>query len=166
MGWFGIYSKDMDTISQNKAANTYENNLKDAKEQINFQLFTSAKPAQDDNRYAVIKTAKDKKLTLYLEGFGGYDSSIGKTVKCRTTVFIDNQPVKTTAGDDYIETTMSNDKLSVQSFSLDLSGLSSGKHALYAVSVPISGYQYVSDQMGYSQNSMATKTETHLLVVE
>lgn len=83
-----------------------------------------------DDRESKIELKKNSKLSLTLEGFGG-----PKDTKYRTTIFIDNKPVKTIDGKEYLEMEVKKNMLSKQNFDVDISELK-GTHVLYTISVP------------------------------
>lgn len=83
-----------------------------------------------DFKNSKIELKNASKLSLRLEGLCGPDEG-----NYRTTIFIDNKPVKTVDGKKYLEMQLKKEMLSKQSFDVDISGLT-GLHVLYTISVP------------------------------
>ena len=106
-----------------------------------------------DYKESKIELKRNLKLNFELEGFCGPSASDGKY---RTTIFIDNKPVKTIDGKEYLEMDLKKEIVSKQAFDVDISGLK-GSHVLYTISVPIGN--------DYKANSIL-KSAPKLLVVE
>lgn len=89
-----------------------------------------------------IELKKNSKLNLTLEGLCDPDDA-----RYRTTVFIDNKPVKTIDGKDYLEMQLKKGMLSKQSFEIDTKGLT-GNHIVSTISVPVGNdYNKLSNQV-------------------
>lgn len=84
-----------------------------------------------DYKETKIELKKSSKLSLTLEGLCGPDDA-----KYRTTVFIDNKPVKTTDGQEYLDMQLKKGMLAKQDFDIDITGLT-GNHILSTISAPI-----------------------------
>ena len=108
---------------------------------------------KDDYKESKIELKRNSKLNLELEGFCGPSAS-GR--KYRTTIFIDNKPVKTIDGKEYLEMNLNKEMLSKQAFDVDISGIK-GSHVLYTISVPV-GNDY--------KTNLILKSDAKLLVVE
>lgn len=84
----------------------------------------------------------NSKINLVFEGLGIVDDG-----KYRTTIFIDNNPTKTSEGEDYLDVEFKKGNLSKQSFNIDTKNLV-GTHVLYTVSVPIGdSYKKITSQV-------------------
>ncbi|MBU3129924.1 hypothetical protein LGL55_19570 [Clostridium tagluense] len=83
-----------------------------------------------DYKGSKIELKKTSKLSLTLEGLCGPNDG-----KYRTTIYIDNKPVKTIDGKDYLEMQLKKGMLSKQNFDVDINGIT-GIHVLYTISVP------------------------------
>lgn len=106
-----------------------------------------------DYKETKIAVKKNSKLNLTLEGLCALNDA-----KYRTTIFIDNKPVKTIDGKDYLEMQLKKGMISKQSFDVDISGLT-GTNALYTVSVPL------GDDYSKITNSIF-QTKPRLLIIE
>ena len=108
---------------------------------------------KDDYKQTKIEITKGSNLNLKLEGFCGPEDA-----SYRTTVFIDNKPVKTFDGHDYLEMQLKKGMLSSQDFCIDTKGLT-GSYTLSTISVPV-GNDYVRPQ------NPVVQTNCRLLVIK
>lgn len=106
-----------------------------------------------DYKEMKILCKSNSKVNLTLEGLGIVDEC-----KYRTTIFIDNKPVKTSEGEDYLDMELKKGSLSKQSFNIDTRNLK-GVHSLYTISVPVGdNYKKITSQV--------IQSEPKLLIIE